>query len=131
AEKRMTKGLQFQAAYTWSKSIDNASSFENELNPLNYRLSRSLSYFDAPQRFVFSYYYQLPKWSVHGIAGKFVNGWATSGILSFQTGFPVAITSSDDYELQYSYFFQTPGEPNRVSPVHFLNPRNPLNAAFD
>jgi hypothetical protein len=62
AEKRMTKGLQFQAAYTWSKSIDNASSFENELNPLNYRLSRSLSYFDAPQRFVFSYYYQLPSY---------------------------------------------------------------------
>ena len=131
AEKRMSKGLQFQAAYTWSKSIDNASSFENELNPLNYRLSRSLSYFDAPQRFVFSYYYQLPKLSSHGVGNKLINGWATSGILSFQTGFPVPITSSDDYELQNSFFFQTPGEPNRVSPVHFLNPRNPLNAAFD
>jgi Carboxypeptidase regulatory-like domain len=131
AEKRFSKGLQFQAAYTWSKSIDNASSFENELNPLNYRLSRSLSYFDAPNRFVFSYYYQFPNSSTHGIAAKLLNGWATSGILTFQTGFPVPITSSDDIELQSSYFFQSAGEPDRIVPFHAINPRNPLNTAFN
>ncbi len=131
AEKRLSNGLQFQAAYTWSKSIDNASSFENELNPLNYRLSRSLSYFDAPQRFVLSYYYQLPKLPVHGIGDKLLNGWNTSGILTFQTGFPVPITSSSDYELATSSFFQSAGEPNLVGPFKTLNPRNPLNAAFD
>ena len=43
-EKRSIAGLQFQAAYTWSKSIDNASSFENLLNPLDYRASRALSF---------------------------------------------------------------------------------------
>ncbi len=131
AEKRLSKRLQFQAAYTWSKSIDNASSFENELNPLNYRLSRSLSYFDAPQRFVLSYYYQFPRLAVHGIADKLLNGWNTSGILTFQTGFPIPITSSSDYELQTSSFFQSAGEPDLVGPFKTLNPRNPLNAAFD
>jgi len=131
AEKRFSKGLQFQGAYTWSKSIDNASSFENELNPLNYRLSRSLSYFDARQRFVFSYFYQFPKMGLHGFADKLLNGWETSGILTFQTGFPIPITSSDDLELQTSYFFQSAGEPNRIAPLHKLDPRNPLNLAFD
>ncbi len=131
AEKRMSKGLQFQAAYTWSKSIDNASSFENELNPLNYRLSRSLSYFDAPHRFVFSYYYQFPKLAIHGFADKILNGWNTSGILTFQSGFPIPITSSADNELQSSSFFQSAGEPDRVGPFKTIDPRNPLNVAFD
>jgi outer membrane receptor protein involved in Fe transport len=131
AEKRLSKGLQFQLAYTWSKSIDDASSFENELNPLNYQLSRSLSYFDAPQRFVLSYFYQLPKFSVHGIMDKLLNGWESSGILTFQTGFPVPIQSQDDNELESSIFFQSAGEPDRVGPFQSMNPRNPQHLAFD
>jgi hypothetical protein len=131
AEKRFSKGLQFQAAYTFSKSIDNASSFENVLNPLNYHLSRSLSLFDARHRFVFSYFYQLPNFSFHGLADKLLNGWETSGILTFQSGFPIPITSSDDNELMYSAFFTYPGEPNIVAPLQRLNPRNGYNLAFN
>ncbi len=130
-EKRFSKGLQFQAAYTLSKSIDDASSFENSLIPLNYRLSRSLSLFDARQRLVFSYFYQLPKFSLTGIADRVLNGWETSGILSFQSGFPIFITSSDDVELMNSFQFTYPGEPDRIAPLHRLDPRNPDNLAFD
>ena len=129
-EKRFSKGLSFQGAYTFSKSIDNASSFENILNPLNYRLSRSLSLFDARQRFVFSYYYQLPNFDLPGAAGKLFNGWSTSGIVTFQDGFPIRITSSDDLELMYSYDFELPGEPDIVKPLQRLNPRGPGNYAF-
>ena len=129
-EKRLSKGLSFQGAYTFSKSIDNASSFENILNPLNYRLSRALSLFDARQRFVFSYYYQLPHFDISGPAGKLVNGWGTSGILTFQDGFPIRITSSDDLELMYSYDFELPGEPDILKPLKRLNPRGPGNYAF-
>lgn len=131
AEKRLSKGLQFQLAYTWSKSIDDASSFENELNPLNYSLSRSLSYFDAPQRFVLSYFYQFPKSRLGGAAGKFLNGWESSGILTFQSGFPIPITDDSDNELESSYFFQSAGEPDRIAPFQAINPRNPLNVAFN
>src|SRR5262249_2117510 len=45
-EKRLAHGLQFEVAYTWSKSIDNASSFENILKPICDRCNRSLSLFD-------------------------------------------------------------------------------------
>ncbi len=131
AEKRFSHGLQFQAAYTFSKSIDNASSFEESVNPLNYGLSRSLSAFDAPHRFVFSYVYQFPKSSFRGFAGAFVNGWGTSGILTFQSGFPVIITSTDDLELLSSVFFTSTGEPDMVKPFKSLNPRNPYQLAFD
>jgi Carboxypeptidase regulatory-like domain len=131
AEKRFSRGLQFQAAYTYSKSIDDASSFENSLNPLNYRLSRSLSLFDARQRLVFSYFYELPKFSLTGFAAKLLNGWETSGIVSFQSGFPIFITSSSDLELMNSLLFTYPGEPDLIAPVHRLDPRNPNNLAFD
>jgi hypothetical protein len=130
-EKRFSKGLSFQGAYTFSKSIDNASSFENILNPLNYRLSRSLSMFDARQRFVFSYYYQLPPFDLKGAAGKLFNGWSTSGILTFQDGFPIRITSTDDLELMYSYDFELPGEPDLVGKFKRLNPRGPGNYGFN
>jgi hypothetical protein len=130
-EKRFSHGLQFQGAYTFSKSIDNASSFENLLNPLNYGLSRSLSLFDARHRFVFSYYWELPKSGLQGFASKLVDGWALSGILTFQSGFPVPITSSDDLELMNSFDFITAGEPDLIAPIHRLDPRNPLHLAFD
>jgi hypothetical protein len=131
AEKRFSHGLQFQAAYTFSKSIDNASSFENELNPLDYSASRSLSYFDARHRLVVSYVYEFPKTTMRGLAGTMLNGWGTSGIVTFQSGFPVPITSSDDLELQNSFFFSSAGEPDIVKPFQKLNPRNGYNLAFD
>ena len=131
AEKRFSHGLQFQAAYTFSKSIDDASSFENMLNPLDFRDSRALSLFDARNRLVVSYVYQLPHAEVQGFAGKVLNGWQTAGIVTFQSGFPIPITSSSDLELMDSSFFQYPGEPNQVAPLQPLNPRNPLNEAFN
>ena len=131
AEKRFSHGLQFQGAYTFSKSIDDASSFENMLNPLNFRDSRALSLFDARNRFVFSYVYQFPHVSIHGFADKLLNGWQSSGIVTFQNGFPVPIMSSSDLELMDSSFFQYPGEPNQVAPLQRLNPRGPGNPAFN
>ena len=58
---RHTSGpLQLLAAYTYSKSLDQASNLGDEVNPLNPSLSRALSAFDITQNFVVSYSYQLP-----------------------------------------------------------------------
>jgi hypothetical protein len=115
-QKRFTHGLQFDLAYTWSKSFDQASSFEGELNPLDFHRTYSLSQFDARHRFVFSYVWQLPIPKYSGIAGSVLSGWDLSGIYSYQTGFPIRITSSSDNELMYSAFFEYPGEPDQVAP---------------
>ncbi|HEV2488964.1 MAG TPA: carboxypeptidase regulatory-like domain-containing protein [Candidatus Acidoferrales bacterium] len=124
-EKHFSGGLQFQAAYTFSKSIDNASSFENIVNPFNSRLSRSLSLFDARHRFVFSPVWELPIPKRTGFAGKVVNGWQVSGILTYQTGFPIRIQSGDDTELTTSDGdFEVVGQPQITGKVQFLNPHN-------
>jgi hypothetical protein len=75
--------------------------------------------------------WQLPIPVRHGLTGKLVNGWAFSGITTFQTGFPIRVTSSDDLELMYSYDFELPGEPDIVKPFRTINPRGSNNLFFD
>ena len=112
-EKRFSHGLQFAVAYTFSKSIDQASSFEGNPESSDPRCTRSLSQFDARHRLVFSYYWELPIPQISGLPGKVLNGWAVSGITTYQTGFPIRITSSADNELMYSFDFELPGEPEQ------------------
>jgi len=130
-EKHFSRGLQFQAAYTFSKSIDNASSFENIVNPFDPRRSRSQSLFDARHRFVFSPVWELPIPKHEGFTGKVVNGWQVSGILTYQTGFPIRILSGDDTELTTSDGdFEPVGQPNITGPVHFSKPTPKNNFTF-
>jgi hypothetical protein len=130
-DKRFAHGLQLTAAYTFSKSFDEASSFEGILNPIDPRISRSLSGFDARHRFVLSYYWELPIQHYDGAKGKLLNGWALSGITTFQTGFPIRITSVADNELMYSFDFELPGEPAQIAPLHTLRPQSNGNYFFD
>jgi len=130
-EKRFSHGLQFEAAYTFGKSIDNASTFESLVDPVNPKRNRSLSLFDARNRFVFSYYWELPVPKYEGFKGKALDGWAMSGITTFQSGFPIRITEQDDIELQSSFDFETPGQPNVAAPFQKLDPRGPGNLGFN
>jgi len=123
-DKRFGHGLQFTAAYTFSKSFDEASSFEGILNPINPGSSRSLSTFDARHRIVLSYYWELPKSRFSGISGQILNGWAISGITTFQTGFPIRLISSADNELMYSFDFELPGQPDQLKPFKTRKPQS-------
>lgn len=130
-EKRFSHGVQFSLAYTLGKSLDNASTFEGLLNPIDPKLNRSLSLFDARHRFVLSYYWELPVPKYQGFKGKALNGWSLSGITTVQSGFPIRITQQDDNELQASFDFETPGQPNLIAPFRKLNPRGLGNLGFD
>jgi hypothetical protein len=130
AEKRASHGLQFQAAYTFSKSFDYGSSFEDTINPIDFKKGYSLSQFDARHRLVLSYIWQLPIRQLHGAAGKLADGWSVSGITTFQSGFPIRITSNADLELQNSFAFLTAGEPDIVAAFRKLDPRGPNHYAF-
>ena len=130
-EKRFSRGLQMQVSYTWSKSIDTASSFENILKPICDRCNRSLSLFDARQRLVISYLWNLPVPQFQGALSKLLNDWSISGITSFQTGFPIRMQSSNDSELMNSFDFELPGKPDIVAPFHTFDPRKNGGYYFD
>jgi hypothetical protein len=128
---QFTKGLYFQAAYTWSKSIDNASGSEqnDELNGLeqfgnllNYNNDRGLSDFDRPQRLAISYSYDLPFGSAHGL-GMLAHGWSLQGATTFQSGTPFNIYDSSALSLS---------DPLGIEGLNFatLAPGTPLSAVL-
>ncbi|HEU0252573.1 MAG TPA: hypothetical protein VFR12_06030, partial [Pyrinomonadaceae bacterium] len=89
ATKRLSRGLQFNASYTFSKSIDYNSLNSQGIviqDSYNLRGSRGLSDFDARHRFVISGLYELP---FRG--NKLVEGWQLSTIVQSQSGNPVNI----------------------------------------
>lgn len=101
ANKQTSHGLSFLAAYTYSHSIDNGSSFENStgggsipgINPFNPGLDYGDSEFDARQRFVVSYTYLIPG-PKSAFLGRILGGWSVNGITTLQAGFPVFIRDS-------------------------------------
>jgi Carboxypeptidase regulatory-like domain len=123
-EKRYSHGLQFQASYTYSKSLDNASSFEEILNPTNFNATYGPSLYDSRHRLVFNYVWELPIPKYEGFKGKALNGWEVSGIYTFQSGFPILINNCNDSELQGSIQgFECPGKPNLIGTFKTHNPR--------
>lgn len=89
--------LSFLAGYTYSKSLDNASGYGEQINPLD-EAQKSLSAFNVKHNFVVSYDYHLPVNLLAG-PGWLVKGWALSGITRFSTGIPVTLTEQDDNSL--------------------------------
>lgn len=92
-EKQMTHNLRFQAAYTWSKSMDNASNYgEGAQNPYNRASEWALSDFDRTQVLQVNYIYDLPFFkSQQGLAGEALGGWEVAGVTTFQSGTPLTI----------------------------------------
>lgn len=122
-EKNYSHGLMFQASYTFSKAIDQGASFENQLNPLDFRATRGLSLLDAKHRFVFSPVWDLPIAPRPGLTGKVINGWGLSAIITFQSGFPIRVQDQNDAELQSSFFFEDANTPQHTGPIHFQDPK--------
>jgi len=132
ASVRHTVGrLEFLMGYTWSKSLDNASGSGNgnvgdNINPVNYKITKALSAFDLSHNFVVSYSYRVPfdrLWH----ANQLTNGWAISGITRFSTGFPVYLTEGDDNSLLGTFSTgqgNAVDEPNRLpGPLNITDPR--------
>jgi len=109
--KRFSHGLSFLVSYTWSKAIDDVSSFnitgsaskpvagENDLaqDPFNLGAERGLSAFDARNRFVGSYDWALPFWA-HGQNWyqRALGGWQLDGIATLMSGTPFTVFDSND-----------------------------------
>jgi len=95
--KRTVGPLSMLASYTYSKSYDQSSSIQEQVDPFNYHRLDGISAFDLKHNFVVSYNYDLPiaqLWHPN----RLTNGWALSGITRFSTGVPVTFaTTSDNY----------------------------------
>jgi hypothetical protein len=99
-QQNLRRGLTVLASYTWSKSIDDASSFFSSAGDANYpqdsrntRAERALSNFDLRHRFSLSYSYDLPLGK-----GLLRGGWQTFGIWTFQAGRPFTVALLPNFD---------------------------------
>jgi hypothetical protein len=116
AEKRYTNGLQFLASFVWSKSIDDASapddnttwlgSFSSLVDPNKPWLERSLSTFDIPFVYQFTYTYDLPVGRGKALLGQMpvvldaiIGGWKTNGVWRISYGRPLPFFTYDGTSL--------------------------------
>lgn len=110
-EQRFSRGLSYIVSYTRSKLMDDASSvFDASIltgpvtsfpvaDSFNRRLERDYSTGDIPHVFVASAVWDIPfgagRWSrAGGVIGALVNDWTVTGVLTLQSGMPLAVTQT-------------------------------------
>jgi hypothetical protein len=101
-QKRMSRGVQFQTAFTWGKSMDTGSAaghgdqFSNSISSLPFydiRLLRTRSDFDVKRTLVVSLNWQIPSpKSFSGPASWVASGWEVGGIFKVSDGVPFTAT---------------------------------------
>jgi hypothetical protein len=93
-EKRMSKGIQIGASYTYSHALDEQSGlglFYNGNNPLNLRDGYASADFDRTHVLNFNYIFQLPNLAHNHLASYFANGWSLVGLTVLQSGQPYSV----------------------------------------
>ena len=107
-KKNMSHGLQFLAAYTWSKTMaTGASSVVGSTfgggsigDQNNLYADYGPADFNRTNRFILSAIYQLPSLREGpGFAKVLANGWQLQGVGTFQSGTPLTFTNSDSSNL--------------------------------
>jgi hypothetical protein len=96
--RRLSSGLTFRGAYTWSKTIDDGDSLNATTsggepalasNPFDLRADRGLANFDVRNAGVISAVYALPFGrKAGGLSGKLIRDWSLNSIVTLQGGFP-------------------------------------------
>ena len=91
---RPTRGITAQLAYTWSKTLTDATNDRDAIDVpqirTNLHLERAVSRLDRPHVFVASYVYEIPTFhsgfAASGVGRMILSGWEIAGITTAQSG---------------------------------------------
>ena len=90
--RQMTRGLQLQVAYTWSRAF---FAYPNGVNTFPYQVyTYGPHAYYHPHRLVVNYVWNLPLGHAQGFVGKVASGWTWSGVTTVQDGTPMTLTDS-------------------------------------
>jgi hypothetical protein len=138
AKKRFAKGLQFEASYIYARNLSNvdgaastvADQYSSEFGGnISNAATPGLDYgnvaYTRRNRFLTTFLYELPFGkgktflpSSNGIVNGLVSGWELSGVLLFQTGPFMSVTTADDpCGCGYNEFNATGGRADTVAGV--------------
>ena len=143
--QRLSRGLQYSVAYTRSKLVDDASSvFDASIltgpvanypvaDSFNRALERDYSTGDIPHVFVSSAIWDLPfgPGRAHdpgGVLGALARDWMVVGLVTLQSGVPVAVTQTTNFNAFAGFGTQRPnlvGDPtlpaDQRTAAHWFN----------
>jgi hypothetical protein len=110
--KRLSNGLNFQAAYTWSKSEDTTSEAtslgagDSNQTGNNLKASRGFSRFHTPHRFTLFGTYRIPFLDKRkDVVGQIFGGWQISTVFKWAHGTPfTVITGIGTLDLNFDNF---------------------------
>jgi hypothetical protein len=125
--QRLARGLLYSIAYTRSTLIDDASSvFDASIltgpiaNPaiadsFNRALERDYSTGDIPHNFVSSVVWDLPMGTgrahpLRGALGAMLNDWTVTALVTMQSGVPVAVTQTTNFNAFAGFGVQRPNQ---------------------
>lgn len=109
ANRRLSKGLQFQINYTWSRATDNGQSSQTftatnaPLNPFDLSLDRGRTSFDVPHKFTASAVWTPTPFREDQKVGRALfNGFSIAPIVIAASGPPYSATTSGNPSLGVS-----------------------------
>jgi hypothetical protein len=129
-ERRLTKGLSFQARYTWSHSINDGSVGGGESNgPENVNClecDKGPSIYDVRNNIAVNTEYELPfgpgkPFMNHaGALGKIIGGWSLSSIGLWHTGHPLTVSMDLSGTIDPTVFPNSPFAQNGLTYNYLL-----------
>ncbi|SPF38513.1 conserved exported hypothetical protein [Candidatus Sulfopaludibacter sp. SbA4] len=90
-------GLAANLNYTWSRAIDDDSSYTTPMNSYNLALDKGNSTFDTRQILTGFISYEIPQ--LGHFAPRLTRGWQLNSLLTFTTGQPINITTGKNTDL--------------------------------
>lgn len=137
--RRLTRGLQVLASYTWSHSIDTASTasgldFSSELtSPSSSSSTRGPSSFDIRNAFTSAFTYEVPEFnSLHGPAKFATKGWSLDNIVQVRSAPPVNVSDAALSGAAFGSGFVGDVRPNLTGqPVYLYGRQFPGRKAFN
>jgi Carboxypeptidase regulatory-like domain/TonB dependent receptor len=138
-QRRLSRGLQALASYTWSHSIDTASAGSigngsNDLTALNPSINRGPSDFDIRNAFSMALTYEVPAPKTNALANAILQGWSTENIFQFRSAPPINVYYSS-FSLLSNFATQVrpnvvPGQPFYLSGSQYPGGKALNPAAF-
>ena len=129
-DKRYSNGMTILGSYVLSKLISDSDSAliaaSGSLDHFNRGLEKSLSNNDQTHTARMAFSYELPvgknkALSVNGLADKILGGWTVAGLINYESGTPMNVTTT----------LNLIGTGNRVFITSHDNWRQPLDHKFD
>jgi hypothetical protein len=142
---RAYHGLEFQAAYTWSRSFDTtqaqqyvfdcfaASGSTSPVDPEFPRTDKGPSCFDIPQDFRFNMLYRIPNLKSNSFAASMLHGWWLGSIVSLQSGYPFSANTANLLSNSGVFAADQGDRPNLVTTANLAAAKvaDPLAVPYD